>query len=311
MLVSRTRSWIGFVATLVSLLWADAARAEDPTRVRWSPDWPRVRLAEVMSVVGLTAASLAMEAYWTPPDHPGWQGGILFDDWVRDNLRGSSYKAQSNASHLSDLLYSGAVFAPYVVDVYFVALGIHQNADVAMQMLLIDLQSLGVTGVVTIAAERLVGRARPYTQDCGRDGMIRSPSGEVLYNACSGGGGDFQSFYSGHAAATATSAGLTCVHHQHLPLYGGGFADLVPCLVMSGVSLVTGVSRIVADRHWSSDVIFGWGVGAFSGYVLPSLLHYGFGGRPVGEVRLGGARAVPILQAYPAGAGIALAGVLP
>src|SRR5207253_5621614 len=53
-------------------------------------------------------------------------------------------------------------------------------------------------------------------------------------------------FYSGHAAATATSAGLTCAHHQHLPLYGGGLADLVPCLVMSGVSIVTGISRIGA-----------------------------------------------------------------
>jgi hypothetical protein len=51
-----------------------------------------------------------------------------------------------------------------------------------------------------------------------------------------GTGNDFRSFYSGHATATATTASLVCVHHQHLPLFGGGFADLVPCLIMIGVS---------------------------------------------------------------------------
>lgn len=306
----RLKTVIG--AALASVLWSATARAEDPGRVKWSEDWPRVRLAEVVNVVGLTAASLAIDAYWTPPNHPGWQGGILFDDWVRDHVRGRSFKAQSNASNWSDMLYAGAVLEPYVVDVYFVALGVHQNADVALEMLLIDLQSLGVTGVMTLAMERAVGRARPYTQDCNRDGTVRSASGEVLFNSCSGGSGDYQSFYSGHAAATATTAGLTCVHHQHLPLYGGGLADLAPCVLMSGVSIVTGVSRLGADRHWSTDVLTGWAVGALSGYVLPSLLHYGFGrGRAPGEIRLGGARAVPVLQTYPAGVGIALAGVLP
>jgi hypothetical protein len=62
-----------------------------------------------------------------------------------------------------------------------------------MQMLLIDLQSLGVTGVVTLGTERAVGRGRPYTQDCGPGGAVRGPSGELLYNHCSGGGGDYQS----------------------------------------------------------------------------------------------------------------------
>ena len=83
-------------------------------------------------------------------------------------------------------------------------------------------------------------------------------------------------------------AALTCVHHQHLPLYGGGFANLAPCLVMMGVAATTGVLRLVYDEHWASDVITGWAVGAASGYVLPSLLHYGFGAGPVvPEIHIG------------------------
>jgi hypothetical protein len=48
----------------------------------------------------------------------------------------------------------------------------------------------------------------------------------------------------------------------------------------------------------------------FSGYVLPSLLHDGFGGgRPVGEVQVSGIHLVPIPQAYRGGAGLGVAGV--
>jgi membrane-associated phospholipid phosphatase len=290
------------------VLIAGAASAADPDRVEWSPDWPRVRLVEVLDVIALTLASYEIDAQWPPPHSGSWRGGILFDGAVRDALRGRTYDAQSTAASLSDTLYKAGVIAPYVVDVYFVGLGIHQNADVAIQMLLIDMQSLGAAGVVSLAAEHAVGRARPYFEDCGADNVVRDASGRPLFNTC-GTGIDFQSFYSGHAAATATMAGLTCAHHQHLPLYGGGLADLAPCLVMIGTSLTTGVARVVADRHWASDVVTGWGVGALAGYVLPSVLHYGFSsGRPLGAVQVGGARLVPVPQAYVAGAGVALVG---
>ncbi|MEO8876476.1 MAG: phosphatase PAP2 family protein, partial [Polyangiaceae bacterium] len=133
-------------------------------------------------------------------------------------------------------------------------------------------------------------------------------SGKPLFNHCDHVGDD-ASFYSGHAAATMTMAGATCVHHQHLPLYGGGFPDLLPCLVMLGMSGATGIGRIVADRHYASDVVVGWGFGFASGYVLPSILHYGFkSDRPVGAVVGKSFGVVPIPQAYPGGAGLSFGG---
>jgi hypothetical protein len=74
-------------------------------------------------------------------------------------------------------------------------------------------------------------------------------------------------------------AGLTCVHHQHLPLYGGGVADLAPCIGLIGASIADGLGRIVADKHYARDCHAGLGVGAFAGYVVPSLLHHGFAPR--------------------------------
>jgi membrane-associated phospholipid phosphatase len=179
---------------------------------------------------------------------------------------------------------------------------VHENAEVAAQMLVINMQSLGVSGLVSLLAEHTVGRARPYVQDCDANGNIHDASGALMPSHC-GGPNDNRSFFSGHVAAVSTMAGLTCAHHQHLPLYGGGFADLAPCLVMIAAASATGVLRLVYDEHWASDILVGWAVGGVSGYVLPSLLHYGFGGgRPLGSVETAEFTLAPVVNATPGGA---------
>ena len=295
-------------ALLGAALVPRPARADDPARVEWSSDWPRARWWEVANVVALTIASEEINDRWPTPTSARWKGGILFDDWARAVFRADSAQGQLTASTVGDYLYKGSVLVPYVVDNYLVALSVHRSADVALQLTLINMQSLGFAGVLTLGAERAVPRERPFPEDCGKDGNVRDPTG-AIEESC-GHGDDYKSFYSGHAAATATMAGLTCVHHQHLPLYGGGFADLAPCLFMIGVSATTGVTRLVADRHWASDVILGWGVGAFSGYVLPSVLHYGFGkGRALGQIHAGGVTVMPVAETYPAGMGLGVRGM--
>jgi membrane-associated phospholipid phosphatase len=285
------------IVLALSLLSVDAFAA-DPDRVEWSPDWPRVRLVEGLDAVALGIASLAIALEWKSPQEPRWTSGILFDDAIRDAFRGRTRSAQSTATDISNALYLGGVAIPLIMDLYVVTLGIHQSSDVAIQMLFIDAQSFALSGVITLGAGRIAARARPYATDCSQS----------LYNTC-GTDRDSQSFISGHSAATATMAGLTCAHHQHLPLYGGGVADAAPCAFMIGVSLATGVSRVIGDQHWASDVILGWALGAFSGYVLPSILHYGFGSDgPIGELDVGGARLIPVPQAYVDGAGLGFVG---
>ena len=307
--MSARRIASALAVLFVTLALPSTARAEDPDRVEWSKDWPRMRVAEVVDVIGLTLGSYAIDRYWTPPSSPHWRGALLFDNPVRSLLRGRSLSVQTTASDASDYLYKIGTLAPYVVDVFFVTLSIHENADVALEMLLMNMQSLGLAGVTTLATEHAVGRERPYVRDCQADGTTRDANGNVLLNHC-GTIEDFQSFDSGHAAAVTTMAGLTCAHHQHLPLYGGGFADLAPCLVMIGAAASTGVARVVADRHWATDVVAGYGVGILSGYVLPSVLHYGFtSGHPVGEIRTKNVRLVPAPMMIQGGAGFSLIGL--
>jgi membrane-associated phospholipid phosphatase len=73
--------------------------------------------------------------------------------------------------------------------------------------------------------------------------------------------------------------------------------------------VTTGMARLMADKHWASDVVLGWSIGTFSGYVLPSILHYGFGhGHAVGAIQVGELSMLPALQVYPRGAGLGMVG---
>jgi len=89
-----------------------------------------------------------------------------------------------------------------------------------------------------------------------------------------------QSFVSGHTAMAFTGAGLICTHHANLDLYGGGTPDVLACATGMVGAMMVGGSRIVADRHFFSDVLSGFAVGFTAGYLLPELIHYRFGLKP-------------------------------
>ena len=86
-----------------------------------------------------------------------------------------------------------------------------------------------------------------------------------------------QSFVSGHTAIAFTGAGLTCAHHRHLPLYGGGWPDVAICVATLAAASSTAVLRVMSDRHYASDSLLGIGLGLVSGWGLPEWLHYGAG----------------------------------
>jgi membrane-associated phospholipid phosphatase len=292
------------MAVLSGLLATSTARADGSDGVEWKPEWHRVGIPEAAAIVGVTIADTEIDQRIPYPTHADWHGGIVFDDWARGVFHGRTLAVQSTASTVSDWMYKAGALVPFVVDDYVAALSIHQNPELALQMAFIGLEAYAVSGIVSLTAEHAVGRQRPYAAHCDE----RDPSGQLL-RVC-GTADDDRSFYSGHATATATTAGLVCIEHQRLPLFGGGLADLAPCVLMIGVSVSAGLLRLVYDEHWASDVITGWAVGAASGYLLPALLHYGFhDGRPPGEIASGDLRAVPTLLPYAGGAGAGLVGV--
>jgi membrane-associated phospholipid phosphatase len=85
---------------------------------------------------------------------------------------------------------------------------------------------------------------------------------------------DTEAFWSGHTSIVAASAGLVWASHRYMPLWGSPVADASACALAVTGALVTGVTRLAADRHYASDVIVGMGVGFGLGYAVPILLHY-------------------------------------
>jgi membrane-associated phospholipid phosphatase len=218
-----------------------------------------VDLAVDLPIIGLTAAV----AFGTEMirDQLIWDGchgcdtshlGPL-DRRVLDNYN-------EGAKITSDILLYGAVAVPAVVD--FADVLIHRRAigrwgrsyakDFAV-LAEVATVNFALTNVVKFA----VLRPRPYTY--GLDGSDRDPTE-----------GDAQlSFYSGHtstafAMATAYSY-LFQARHPHSKWRA-------PVWILSyGLASTTGVMRVVAGKHFWSDVIVGAVAGSAIGLAIPAI----------------------------------------
>jgi hypothetical protein len=247
----------------LAMLLSSPARAMEP-EVAWNPAWPRFRKAEIALTAGLSL-QVAANLFLYPKPQRNWEGGILFDDAVRDALVLRSRGARSTAGEISDYIYYGLATLPLVLDTGIVAGAVHGSGDVALQMLAMDLEGYALSGAIAMSAEK-VGRVRPVDRGCQKDPNYSGRCGDdAQLNV---------SFMSGHTTVAFTGAGLTCAHHTNLPLYGGGAPDIAACAVALAAATTAGTLRISSDSHYATDVLLGAGVGLFAGWGMPELLHY-------------------------------------
>jgi membrane-associated phospholipid phosphatase len=219
-------------------------------RLKW--DFPRFRLWQYVAVGVQTAANLTIEFTDFPSRSESWRSTLPLDTEVRNALRPETREGRDRAAVVSDYFWWGTQFYTVVVDSLIVPLAFDDsNTDVALQMTMINWQALGLTGLVTRIAHHTGGRARPVFYGCSEEPGASFPCGE-------GGPG----FFAGHVSMTSAGAALACAHHAALPLYGENAAPgILTCVVLSGGAVTVGVLRIMADRHWISDVVVGHLVG--------------------------------------------------
>ena len=122
---------------------------------------------------------------------------------------------------------------------------------------LIPVVQAGVAaGLINEILKIAVARQRPYARFKGRSVMQRP--GEA-----------YTSFFSGHAAlvfAMATSSGTVASlrgYDSASVLWGGGLA----------IAVATSYLRIASDTHYTTDVLFGAGLGTVLGIGIPRLFH--------------------------------------
>lgn len=233
--------------------------------LHWHGHWRPVGQREYITIPVLAVAILSTQLI-PPPETPTWDSPILFDDAARDALRIHSPSGRRSASAVSDAIFVIETLHPVVLDPLIVAWWVRQSPDVAWQMFVINAQAYALTLLVNDVTKRLTARTRPWVNV---DDCEQNPTGP----SC-GSGGKYRSFYSGHAAVTATGAGLICAHHTQLSLYQNEWLDGGTCAVAVLGTAVTGAMRIASDNHWASDVLVGHLLGYVSGYLLPTLLYY-------------------------------------
>jgi membrane-associated phospholipid phosphatase len=235
-------------ALSIAPAFAAGARERESLSDGWPAGYERVSPAE-----GIVAQALKA------PANARWTGGILFDDGVRDALRASSAQARANAGTASDIGYVGLAFYPVIVDAGLVAWLGKAKPDAAVQLALIDIEAMALTGLTTALVQRTAGRARPFTRNCASDPRD-----------CGSGANDRNTaFVSGHASVAFTGAATLCMQHSRLSLYGA--ADEAVCPIALAIASTTGVLRIVADKHYASDVLAGAAIGAAVGVSVNAL----------------------------------------
>lgn len=258
----------------------------------WRPEWPRFRAEEYGFTAGaLTGLTLTTLLVPRPPQ--GFKGPFLIDDPIRDLIRLEGRDVQNRWSQVSDVMQNAALLVPIVVDIGLGTLLLHEDWDAALQVALMDLEAFVLAATFVTVTKRTIGRVRPNIEICA-DGTFACHS-----NASR------RAFVSGHANASFAAAGLTCVHHQYLELFGGGLADDLMCAGMLGLATGAAVLRVASDKHWATDVIAGGLTGLFSGYAVPYLLHYqGEGDWPgLGDGELDGEVALYALGGLTSAAG--------
>lgn len=221
--------------------------------------------------VGILAATLMP---YPVHETPQWRGGILFDDSIRGALQLRSPSERELASTISDVVVGGLVLAPMLVDALLMSWIVRGDPELMGRMMLMNLQAHAFAQGLTTLFKHVVGRERPMARGCREDPERRQsdPSCDSRSDP------DIEpaSFFSGHTSLAFTSAALMCLNHTQLNLFGreGGAA-----MCATGVALAStvGLLRILADRHYASDVIIGALVGVVAGGLVPWLLHFNVG----------------------------------
>jgi membrane-associated phospholipid phosphatase len=249
----------------VVLLLASGAAAADPQQVQkdaWPSDWSRIGPVEAGLVFGGLGTALIVVEFGVKQPDPRWNSSILFDDDARSALRAGSPGGRSRAATASDFLYAGLPFYAIGVEAGLVTWLGQDKGVVAAQLALINGEALIINGLLTRIAEKSIGRLRP-------DGT------------------DTSAFPSGHTSTAFTVAAGLCVQHSRLEIYGG-VADKVVCPAALTAATATGLLRIVADRHWATDVLAGAALGSLVGATVSWAHMRGGGQGPTASLSVGG-----------------------
>ena len=242
----------------------EPAPARDRRGLLWPNGQRQVSWGEV-AAVGVLAGGVVAVRHVGSTETPRWTRVNGFDTAVRRALRLEPSHLETIAMGSNVTLYAVAAYPVVVEDIGLVLIR-NRNPRLLAELAVIDGQAFAMMGLAMGISKLVTARQRPYAYGLGCSDAPNGP----------GCGTDDRNraFFSGHSAMSFTGAGLVCFHNQLFPnLYGKPAIGRGVCGAALAVATSTALFRVMGDKHWGSDVIAGAGVGLFSGWMLPWLLH--------------------------------------
>jgi membrane-associated phospholipid phosphatase len=247
MFAARAQAAMALAAA--TLLAAPAARAQDDAAAVYHVRWPTE-----LAVLGTAAVTYAvpqlLASTVVQPTCPCSSDDVPAFD------RGALGRHSTTAARASDVAVTTLMLAPFALDAWDVhAAGGGVSAYVADAVVMVE--ALAVTNAVTAVAKVSAHRPRPFLYDA-------APGSPELRATDS-----YLSFFSGHTS-TAFAAGISyastfALRHPdspwRLPVLGAA--------VLAGGSV--GTLRVLAGKHFPSDVLAGAVAGGVTGWLLPHL----------------------------------------
>ena len=244
---SNSLRWAGFRMLLCCLPVAVFSQNQDDTtiyRLNWHKDVPVLAVG-----VGLNIAGFAYIQSMAP------RSILDIQQLARPRLLGIDEKAIKNysqpAAHTSDFLLGGSALLPFTL---MADADIRQDAKKVSVLLS---ETMLLTHGLTLVTKRITLRDRPFVfnPDVPLKEKLEADSR--------------MSFFSGHTSMTAGFSFFTATVWSDYHPYSKW--KPVVWTAAAAVPAVTGYLRYKAGKHYFTDVITGYAVGAMAGYLVPRL----------------------------------------
>jgi len=219
-----------------------------PYKIGWKEDLPFL-------IVGAGLATTGFVLKYTNDTEPFTVSELetLDRNDVNSFDRSATYNWDEQAAQVSDYLFLTTLVLPAVF-----LINHHTRSDIG-PLLLMGLEVASINFGTTAGVKNLVNRTRPYVYNADLSDDQRTDAQSRL------------SYFSGHTSVTASfSFFMAKVMNDYHPGMKTGlkvglwaFAAAIPA--------TTGYLRVKSGKHFKTDVITGYAIGAFTGWIIPHL----------------------------------------
>ncbi len=223
----------------------------------------------------LGAGFLAAELNSTKPFTAAQLGSLSISD-INAFDRRSVFNYSTTAATASDYIRSGITIFPILL------ISEHHTKEDITALLAMSAEVMAITFGITNTVKNIVNRSRPvvYNPEAPLDQRTNARSR--------------RSFFSGHTSHTAAAAFFMAkVISDYHPNMNKG-TKIVLWSVSGYIPALTGYLRVKAGKHFPTDVMAGYALGAFTGWLIPHL-H---------KVKKDGALSKLDMQVYPSNEGM-------